>query len=151
MWKSAFCCATCQIHPSATPILRKSSPKSQQEHRIGFSCETTTGIGKSAPKRIGFLLLSTPPVPRSRRNPAKSWNYTKFPDSHRSGEKRSDVENRCGFWLLKAYEQVFHTLLRTHVENCETHLSTQRIARKTLDIPKVSTPLQHPLHSLSTP
>lgn len=151
MWKSGFCCAVCQNRPSRIRPIRKSSPKSYDEHPGGFFREATAGTGKSLPKPVGLPVLSTPCFSLLRRNPFYSRNYTKFSISHRRDRSDRDVEKACGFLFSKTYEQVFNTLLRTGVEKCEIHLSTRRICRKTLDISSVSPPSQHPLHSISTP
>ena len=151
MWKSGFCCAFCQNRPSRLRHNRKSSPKPYTGPPGGFFRKATTETGKSLPKPVGLPVLSTPCFSLTRRNPVYSRNYTKFPVSHRKGRSGGNVEKACGFLFSQTHEQVFNTLLRTGVENCETHLSTRQIYRKTLDISSVPPPAQQPLHSISTP
>ncbi len=151
MWKSGFYCAFCQNHPSHLRYNRKSSPKPYTGTPGGFCREATAETGKSLPKPVGLPVLSTPCFSLPRRNPFYFRNYTKFPVSHRRDRSGGDVEKACGFLFFETYEQVFNTLLRTSVENCEIHLSTRRICRKTLDISSVPQPAQQPLHSIFTP
>ncbi len=121
------------------------------DHRAVSSVKPQPKLGNPYRNLWVCLCYPHPVFPSPRRNPFYFRNYTKFPVSHRKGRSGGDVEKACGFLFSQTYEQVFNTLLRTDVENCEMHLSTRRICRKTLYISSVSPPTQQPLHSISTP
>lgn len=82
---------------------------------------------------------------------AAATNYTKFFILHRHGEAERLVGKRQPFWVAGAYEQVFHTLLRTHVEKSVLWLSTRKKAREAVGILSFFAARPHTIHSVPTP
>ncbi len=82
---------------------------------------------------------------------ASAADYTKFFILHRHGEAGTLVGKGAAVLVSGAYEQVFHTLLRTHVEKSVLWLSTWEKAREIVGILSFLAARPHTIHSVPTP
>lgn len=130
MENSIFLCNLPISHFHSHPC-RQFCPKFRREHFFVHLDLSEGSLGK-LPCKLPTLLPYPTNGPLFRhRSCQNSRNYTKYFLLHRSGRNPHAVGKQCGKRFPEGYEQVFHTLLRTHVEKWIFRLSTGQIRRKT--------------------